>query len=103
VKDVVRACLLASTSERAPGAVVNVASGHSASLLELIALIREAVGPEAAHLGIEHGPSRPGDVRASSADLTRARELLGFDPRISLGQGLADVVRSFRAASAKAA
>jgi UDP-glucose 4-epimerase len=103
VKDVVRACLLAGASERASGAVVNVASGHSASLLELIALIRAAVGPEAAHLGIEHRPARPGDLRASSADLTRARELLGFDPRVSLAQGLADVVRSFRAAAAKAA
>src|SRR5712672_138477 len=48
VKDVVRACLLASTSERASGAVVNVASGHSASLLELIALIKKAIGTEAA-------------------------------------------------------
>src|SRR3954470_17578008 len=101
VKDVVRACLLASTSERASGAVVNVASGHSASLLELIALIRAAVGPEAAHLGIEHRPARPGDVRASSADLTRARELLGFEPSIPLAEGLADVVRSFRAGTAK--
>ena len=103
VKDVARACLLASTSERAPGAVVNVASGHSASLLELIALIRAAVGPEAAHVGIEHRPARPGDVRASSADLTRSRELLGFEPRVSLRQGLEDVVRSLRSATAKAA
>jgi UDP-glucose 4-epimerase len=103
VKDVVRACLLATTSDRAPGAVVNVASGHSASRLELIALIREAVGPQAAHLGIEHRPARAGDVRASSADLTRARELLGFAPRIPLAQGLGDVVAFFRAAAAKAA
>jgi nucleoside-diphosphate-sugar epimerase len=103
VKDVVRACLLASTSDRASGAVVNVASGHSASLLELIALLRQAVGPPATHLGIEHGAARGGDVRASSADLTRARELLGFEPRIPLGEGLADVVRFFRAAAAKAA
>jgi UDP-glucose 4-epimerase len=103
VKDVVRACLLASTSERASGSVVNVASGHSASLLELIALIREAAGPQAAHLGVEHHPARPGDVRASSADLTRARHLLGFEPRISLAQGLAEVVGSYRAAAAKAA
>jgi len=103
VKDVVRACLLASTSERASGAVVNVASGHSGSLLELIALLRGAIGPQTAHLGIEHRPARPGDVRASSADLSRARELLGFEPCISLAQGLADLVRSFRAAAAKAA
>ncbi|MFL5360888.1 MAG: NAD-dependent epimerase/dehydratase family protein [Myxococcales bacterium] len=101
VKDVVRACLLATTSDRAPGAVVNVASGHSASLLELIELIRAAVGPQARGIGIEHLPPRPGDVRASSADLTRARELLGFEPSISLAEGLADVVRSFRAGTAK--
>src|SRR5256885_10287451 len=88
VKDVVRACLLASTSKRASGAVVNVASGHSGSLLELIALIREAVGPEAAHLGIEHRPARPADVRASSADLTPARELLAVQPRLSRAPGL---------------
>ena len=101
VKDVVRACLLATTSERAPGAVVNVASGHSASLLELIALIREAVGPEARRIPIEHKAPRPGDVRASSADLTRARELLGYEPTVPLAEGLADVVRSFRAAAAR--
>jgi len=103
VKDVVRACLLATTSDRAPGAVVNVASGHSASLLELIELIRTAVGPQARGIRIEHLPPRPGDVRASSADLTRARELLGFEPSIPLAEGLADVVRSFRASAAKSA
>jgi UDP-glucose 4-epimerase len=103
VKDVVRACLLATTAERAPGAVVNVASGHSASLLELIELIRTAVGPQARGIRIEHLPPRPGDVRASSADLTRARELLGFEPSIPLAEGLADVVRSFRASTAKSA
>ncbi|HZX64237.1 MAG TPA: hypothetical protein VFE76_02520, partial [Myxococcales bacterium] len=86
---------------RAPGAVVNVASGHSASLLELIELIRAAVGPQARGIAIEHLPPRPGDVRASSADLTRARELLGFEPSIPLAEGLADVVRSFRAGTAK--
>jgi UDP-glucose 4-epimerase len=103
VKDVVRACLLATTADRAPGAVVNVASGHSASLLELIELIRTAVGPQARGIRIEHLPPRPGDVRASSADLTRARDLLGFEPSIPLAEGLADVVRSYRASTAKRA
>src|SRR3954463_5597186 len=103
VKDVVRACLIASASERASGSVVNIASGHSASLLELIAPIKTAIGSAAAHLGIEHRPERPGDVRASSADLTIARKLLGFDPRVSLARGLEDVVVFFRAATARAA
>jgi nucleoside-diphosphate-sugar epimerase len=61
------------------------------------------VGPQARGIGIEHLPPRPGDIRASSADLARARDLLGFEPGIALAEGLADVVRSFRAGTAKSA
>src|ERR1700716_2800794 len=77
VSDVVRANLLAATAPGAPGEIVNVASGRTASLVELIALIRQAIGPEVAHLSPEHQPARAGDLRASSADLTKAREVLG--------------------------
>jgi nucleoside-diphosphate-sugar epimerase len=103
VSDVVRANLLAATAEKAPGEIVNVASGKSTSLVELIALIRQAIGPEAANLQIEHQAERPGDLRASSADLTKARAVLGYEPRVSLAEGLAGVVASMRAQLAKAA
>jgi nucleoside-diphosphate-sugar epimerase len=103
VSDVVRANLLAATAEKAPGEIVNVASGKSNSLVELIALIRQAIGPEAANLQIEHQAERPGDLRASSADLAKARAVLGYEPRISLAEGLAGVVASMRAQLAKAA
>jgi UDP-glucose 4-epimerase len=99
VSDVVRAHLLAATSAAAAGEVVNVASGRTASLLEMIALIKNAVGPAAAHLEPEHQPSRAGDLRASSADLTKARAVLGYEPRVTLAEGLASVVESWRAAS----
>src|SRR5438445_11900578 len=72
VSDVVRANLLAATSPAAPGEVINVASGRSSSLVELIALIRQAIGAQAAHLEVEHQAERAGDLRASSADLTKA-------------------------------
>jgi len=103
VSDVVQANLLAATAPAAPGEIVNVASGKSASLLELIALIRKAIGPEAATLEPEHRPARAGDLRASSADLTKAREVLGYEPRVSLAQGLAEVVRSWRTVWGRAA
>ena len=86
----------------APGEVVNVASGKTASLLELIALIKNAVGPAAAQLDPEHQPNRAGDLRASSADLRKARAVLGYEPRITLAEGLAGVVESWRAAIARA-
>ncbi|MDP7447384.1 MAG: GDP-mannose 4,6-dehydratase [Candidatus Latescibacteria bacterium] len=40
----------------------------------------------------EHGPERTGDVRASVADITRARRDLGFEPRVSFEEGLRQTV-----------
>ena len=85
VQDAVRANLLAADAERAPGAVINVATGRRTSLNELWQAIRGITGVRAeAH----HAPSRPGDVRASVADVSRARELLGFEPAVDLHEGL---------------
>jgi len=103
VSDVVRAQLLAATAPDAPGEIVNVGSGRSASLLELIALIKQAIGPAAAHLDPEHQPARVGDLRASSADLSKARTVLGYEPRVQLADGLADVVSSWRSVLSRAA
>jgi UDP-glucose 4-epimerase len=103
VSDVVRANLLAATEEKAIGQVINVASGRSASLLELIGLIKEAVGPSAAHLEIEHQAPRAGDLRTSSADISRAKALLGYAPKVALADGLKSLVASLREAMARAA
>jgi len=103
VSDVVRANLLAATVPGAPGEVINVASGKSSSLLELIALSRQAIGAQAAHLEVEHQAERAGDLRASSADLTKARAALGYEPRVSLAEGLAGLVAAMREAMPRAA
>jgi UDP-glucose 4-epimerase len=103
VSDVVRANLLAAVSPKAPGEVVNVASGRSSSLVELIATLKQVIGPQVAHLDIEHQAPRAGDLRESSADISKARAVLGYEPRVQLAQGLAGVVDFFRSVSAKAA
>jgi len=103
VSDVVRANLLAAQSEKAPGETINVGSGHSATLVELIQLLRQAVGPQAAGITIEHQAPRVGDLRASSADISKARALLGYVPRVQLAEGLAGVVDFFRSSIKKAA
>ncbi|MCA1828675.1 MAG: NAD-dependent epimerase/dehydratase family protein [Myxococcales bacterium] len=102
VTDVVRANLLAAQSDRAPGEVINVASGRSSSLLELIALIHKAI-PEAGKLAIDHQAPRAGDLRESSADISKARSLLGYEPQVTLEEGLKGVVDSFRSLMKKAA
>ena len=98
VSDVVRANLLAAQSERAPGEVINVASGRSSSLLDLIATLKKVIGESAARVEIEFQAPRPGDLRESSADISSARALLGFEPRLQLAEGLAGVVAFFRGA-----
>ena len=103
VSDVVRANLLAAVSGNAAGEVINVASGKSSSLVDLIATLKQVIGPSVAHLDIEHQAPRAGDLRESSADISRARAVLGYEPRVQLAQGLGGVVEFFRTVKAKAA
>src|SRR4051812_7688797 len=79
VSDIVRAMLLASESEKAPGETINVASGRSVSLVELIGALKKITGSEQP---IEHQAPRAGDLRESSADISRARAVLGYEPRV---------------------
>ena len=53
--------------------------------------------PEAGNRKPIHEPFRPGDVRHSAADLTRARRVLGFQPRYDLRRGLDETVAWFQA------
>jgi len=97
---VVRANLLAAVSEKAIGEVINVASGRSASLIELIGILKQLIGSD---VEIEHQAPRAGDLRASSADISKGRELLGYEAKVRLEDGLASLVSSLRGASARAA
>jgi UDP-glucose 4-epimerase len=92
VGDAVRANLLAADAERAPGAVINVATGRETSLNTLWRIIRELTGVRA---DARHAEPRVGDVRESVADVSRARELLGFAPAVDLREGLRRTVESF--------
>jgi nucleoside-diphosphate-sugar epimerase len=89
VGDAVAANLLAADAPRAPGEVVNVAGGRRVSLNELLGEIRTLTK---ARVAPRYEPGRVGDVRDSLADLSRARELLGFEPRVDLRTGLARTI-----------
>jgi UDP-glucose 4-epimerase len=95
VNDVVKANLLAATAAKseAVGQVYNVASGHSVSLNTLHGLISNAVGVKAEPV---YADSRSGDIRHSSADISKARRLLGFEAEVPLDQGLACTVAEYR-------
>ena len=99
VDNAVQATLLAATAEHnALGQVYNVAYGASITLNELYVLIRDnlfRVRPDLSHIAeLEpiYGPFRPGDVRHSLADVSKAKRLLGYAPTHSARQGLAEAV-----------
>jgi UDP-glucose 4-epimerase len=94
VGDVVRGNLLAAESTKAVGKTINLASGRQYSLLEVVSAINRALGTS-----IEPvlGEPRVGDVRDSLADISLARELLGYEPSVSFEEGLRRTVEDFRA------
>lgn len=87
VANAVQANLLALFTESAEAVnqVYNIACGHQTSLLELFDALREEAGSS---LRPEHGPERAGDVKHSLADISKASRLLGYEPSISVKEGL---------------
>lgn len=86
VKDVVAANLLAMAAPHlGHGEVFNVATGHRTSLLDLLAALRDLTGRP---FEIQFKPARAGDIRHSVADVSRARDLLGFTARYTIRDGL---------------
>ena len=65
--------------------VFNLGESQTTTLSELIALIENAVGKKAI---IERKPEQPGDVPVTFADITKARALLGYDPRTKIAEGI---------------
>jgi dTDP-L-rhamnose 4-epimerase len=89
VTDVARACRLALERDGADGRAVNVGSGRSASVLEIGHDLARGLGKE-----IEPelpGAFRAGDIRNCFADVSLARELLGFEAEVTLEAGLAEL------------
>jgi len=86
VADVVQANVLAASTD-ATGEAFNVGTGSRTSIRRLAELIRDEIDPSA---DITHVDAREGDIRHSVADISKAREQLGFEPTISLADGLHD-------------
>jgi nucleoside-diphosphate-sugar epimerase len=86
VENVVEANLRAAQSAQAVGQIINIATGQRTSLNELLSVLKNVTGRTTVEA--EHREARLGDVRHSLADITRARELLGYEPRIGLREGL---------------
>ena len=90
VGDVVEANLRAATASEAVGEVINIGSGHSTSINALLTVLAPLIGNTVEPI---YEAERPGDVRHSLAEMSKARRLLGFEARTPLAEGLAQTVR----------
>ena len=94
ISNAVDANLAASRcSEAAFGGSYNIACGRRVSLLELVAMIGKNLGVEPKPT---HAAPRAGDVKHSLADISAAKEKLGYDPSVSLEEGLAATAAWFQ-------
>lgn len=89
VKDVVAAMELALNSEAV--GTYNIASGKSYSVNELAEMIKKLLKKD---LNINYQPQRTGEVKFSQADITLAKEKLGFEPAYLLEDGIKDKLKS---------
>lgn len=93
VLDVVDANLLSLTADVPQGEVFNIAAGHICSINELADSILTLMGK--ADLRPLHASARAGDIRASYADISKARQTLGYRAKFELADGLKNVIDWF--------
>lgn len=104
VGDVARANLLAATRPLpAIGALdaraFNVGTSVETDVVELARVLREIAG---AHVEAKHAPERPGEQKRSAVDVRKAQRVLGWQPKMSLRDGLTETYRYFAARRAEA-
>lgn len=93
VENNVRANVLATTAKHAPGKVMNVACGHSYSLLDLLKEINEILGTDIKPI---FAPPRKGDVKHSLADISHAQKSIGYEVTVDFHEGLRRTVEYYK-------
>jgi len=98
IDNVVDATLRACTAPNAPGRAINVGVGGRFTLNQTIALLNQIFGKQVTP---RYDPPRSGDVLHSQADISLARQLLGYEPKVPYEQGLRKTVEWYRAELAR--
>jgi dTDP-L-rhamnose 4-epimerase len=99
VRDVARAFRLALEQREAAGHVINVGSGNAYAIADIATMLAQAMGVP--QLGPDiMNKARSGDIRNCFADISKARELLGFEPQYRLEDSLDELANWVRQAQA---
>jgi nucleoside-diphosphate-sugar epimerase len=93
VKDAVEANMLALTKREAAGEVFNISTGEHITINKLTETLQKIMGKT--FLKPVHAEPRPGDIKHSYGDITKARRNLGYKPKVQLEKGLSELVKSY--------
>jgi UDP-glucuronate 4-epimerase len=86
VGDIVAGVRAALDYDRERYAIMNLGCGRTVSLREMLGALEDVMGMRAR---VDHGPEQPGDVPQTWADISKARNELGYEPKTSLHEGMA--------------
>ena len=94
VSNVVKANMLAlsAPSDNVRGQVFNIAAGGSTSVLEIFNALKKHSGSS---VDAQHREDRKGEIRNSCADISKAKEALGYEPEVGVEEGIMKTLRSF--------
>jgi dTDP-L-rhamnose 4-epimerase len=90
VHDIARACALALERDAAAGCAINVGSGESITVREIAARLAQVTDREEIEAQVT-GKYRVGDIRHCFADISLARQVLGYEPQVALDDGMAEL------------
>jgi dTDP-L-rhamnose 4-epimerase len=99
VSDIVQANLLAMETDKADYQAVNVGTGVATSIRTVCKLLAEGLGVDLEAEIV--GKYREGDIRHCVSDITKARTLLGYEPKVSLDKGIPELLNWVRAQAAQ--
>ena len=96
VDDIIDGVMAAINYDRSDYEVINLGESRTVELNELISLLEKELD---SHANIDRQPPQPGDVPQTFADISKARELLGYQPKTQIEEGLRRFVEWFRMSS----
>jgi dTDP-L-rhamnose 4-epimerase len=99
VKDIVRANILAMERPKSDGQVINVGSGKPITIRQVADILARSLAMDV--LPVISNKYRAGDVRHCYADITKARDLLGYEPKVTHEEGFRELAEWLRGQQAE--
>jgi UDP-glucuronate 4-epimerase len=93
IEDILRGVIAAMHYDRTRYEVINLGNSRTVSLMEMISALEDALGKKAE---LAYESEQPGDVPVTYADIAKARELLGYEPRVTFDTGIRKFVAWLR-------